>query len=1231
MLENLKSNELDVNEYEFNITSNGIGAPWNITHKANRTDLDQKIIGLQNNQFDDSSKVDIFPNWIGYKLETNITDLYDKRNWCNGTFNYGSDNGYQNPPANDSSSIPRISNNRYQNWTFHGYDNTFNFTNPVSGNYLSNYESHDCLELRLNGEAVGGTYWYGYDYGDKAWWSTYVNISRGNVVDAELKFDSRAIALLNSNNWEVVFYINNEKIWSIGTYTLETWLEGGWKTRTVLMKDWDNTSVFTGNAVDSLIKLDIALEYTSGTTQFGGFTNREYQQILIDNIELKVKAEAKPSQVNLKVNSTNEVYDLPGEWGKGYATIENGNWNGSEYNFVKANFSSSGNGLLGGYELDFTTDLNLYAVKNSPESNYELNVASIGTCYSVSNNSVVNWISYGFVNVPTEYEETEMIINFPEDYIITHVGVSTQRNTDVKDTLYCDFSAQGILQIQVSKLTSSPNGFWKFMATSPNYCKELNLFNNESGSWLLNSTFLSGHNLKIEANISDSSIIKDYIQDVKIFLQIRFPDGNFWTAEEQYKSPDSIGFVSFDPIKILDIAGSDYQAGVYQAIVTLNNSINNSNLNETGLIFRNFTVIHDSILKPDNDKYFIEGKYDNENILISLSYYDKEDNTAIGGAIVYAKNYTNGIHYFLEPNIGSYQLEYNLRDAKAGNNTLVIYANSHLYLNQSINITIEVTKYTSITTDLLPNEIPEISYEQNISIFFNYTELSSGKGISITPTTDFASEQLNPEKYYYFEEFALGQYRFVGNSSAYSAGKRVEFIINLDEDFYEQKIIRVEFDITYLGTVIEVYVNDNQISEDEKLTFQIWDPINITVKYTSLRGSHLNDANVTLSGIGNLTLHPLYNQFNITLNSSKLVKNSNNIMTIFAEKIDYNSQVFEFVIKITDKMTDINVIFNVDGLSTDVTNRPLYEVAIGKQIGVIVKYYDLDLNYINNANISLGIDYEDDLQEYPIEEQYQTTINTEILGLGHKTISLSAHKENYVRQNLDLNLRVRRIYTEIITEDEEDKITIRPGEKFTLVIEIKDLDFGGKVKDCEVTYEWEFGDGDLKETEDGVYEVELDTEYRPEGSYTITISAFKEGGRYEFEDYDVTLTIARPEGESLLFLILFIVAISGITGLASYYVYYRKILRYPKPVRKVRKYRRSLKKKSAPSIDIINREKGFKKLYLEELGKTSKSLKGKMADEKLIKGKFKKKPVTASKGEGIKKKKIIPQKNKLEK
>jgi len=61
--------------------------------------------------------------------------------------------------------------------------------------------------------------------------------------------------------------------------------------------------------------------------------------------------------------------------------------------------------------------------------------------------------------------------------------------------------------------------------------------------------------------------------------------------------------------------------------------------------------------------------------------------------------------------------------------------------------------------------------------------------------------------------------------------------------------------------------------------------------------------------------------------------------------------------------------------------------------------------------------------------------------------------------------------------------------------------------------------------------------------------------------------------------------------LVTYLIVYMRILRFPKAVRKVRKYRKSLKRKTAPSVSIINREKAFNSVYNEELSKASGTIK----------------------------------------
>ena len=64
-------------------------------------------------------------------------------------------------------------------------------------------------------------------------------------------------------------------------------------------------------------------------------------------------------------------------------------------------------------------------------------------------------------------------------------------------------------------------------------------------------------------------------------------------------------------------------------------------------------------------------------------------------------------------------------------------------------------------------------------------------------------------------------------------------------------------------------------------------------------------------------------------------------------------------------------------------------------------------------------------------------------------------------------------------------------------------------------------------------------------------------------------------------LLILIAAIAGAIGIGTYLVAYQLFLKYPKPVRKVRKYRKTLKKKKAPSVDITSRENAFNDKFKE--------------------------------------------------
>ncbi|MFX1476797.1 MAG: hypothetical protein ACFFCI_01575 [Promethearchaeota archaeon] len=101
----------------------------------------------------------------------------------------------------------------------------------------------------------------------------------------------------------------------------------------------------------------------------------------------------------------------------------------------------------------------------------------------------------------------------------------------------------------------------------------------------------------------------------------------------------------------------------------------------------------------------------------------------------------------------------------------------------------------------------------------------------------------------------------------------------------------------------------------------------------------------------------------------------------------------------------------------------------------------------------------------------------------------------------------------------------------------------------------------------------------------------------EFSIDNVELWIAYvviiPLKETLLFQILFSLIVIGASILTTYIVVYKRLLKYPKPVRKVRKYRRTLRMKNDPQVPILGLESAFKGVYRRELGKTADFIKPK--------------------------------------
>ncbi|GAG79855.1 unnamed protein product, partial [marine sediment metagenome] len=183
-------------------------------------------------------------------------------------------------------------------------------------------------------------------------------------------------------------------------------------------------------------------------------------------------------------------------------------------------------------------------------------------------------------------------------------------------------------------------------------------------------------------------LISEYIQQTKVQLHLKFPNGTIWTTQDQLKSPDANGYVYFDSFQIPN-SPPNYEIGEYEAIITWNNSYSTFGLNETGVIYKKFNVIHESKLTLDQNYY---GQiFEGDIINLKVSYNDLENFNAVQDATVYIDNFASERQYFSEISPGYYFLEFNTTGGSAGNNTLTIYANSSLYSNTQVNVIFELS------------------------------------------------------------------------------------------------------------------------------------------------------------------------------------------------------------------------------------------------------------------------------------------------------------------------------------------------------------------------------------------------------------------------------------------------------------------------------------------------------------------------------------------------------------
>ena len=547
----------------------------------------------------------------------------------------------------------------------------------------------------------------------------------------------------------------------------------------------------------------------------------------------------------------------------------------------------------------------------------------------------------------------------------------------------------------------------------------------------------------------------------------------------------------------------------------------------------------DSVQKFDGDT--INSQFD-EFINITIFYIDDNTTLHIDAASVELLGFGS-----MNETLIQYNFTLNTNDLSQGVNVLMVFAQKSNYQAQTIQFFINVqirSTYVNFYVDGIERNDGDTINSQfdvtlNVTVIYRDNNTDShltGAGVDLLGLGSF-------------DEIGT-QFNFTILTNNLTKGINILTIFS-QLDSYEAQTIQFFINVDERATELVLFVNGIQKNQSDTIQFEANELINITVFYKDyLSDTHLSGANVELLGVN--TLDEISSQFNITLNTNDLEQGIN-ILTIFAQILNYQPKSIQFFIEVVERATQIQLFLN----GIDRTADAVLELPIGAIINITLKFYDNRTGLeIPSAWLQLiGESLSENLTEN--NNQYSIVLNSANLLLGVKLFTIVAQAPTYQINTIDIRITVNPVSTSINTGSGLNHVEISPNEDFLIQIVLNNTNFGGTIKNATVTYQWENGQGILTDSNnDGIYEAILINV--PVGSYLINIYAYA-GETYDFRgDFEIVLNVIAPPGPDITIIIISLAA--GVVGLSVGIVLYQTHFKYPPKVRMMRKIRKKIGK-----------------------------------------------------------------------
>ncbi|KKM16585.1 hypothetical protein LCGC14_1684360, partial [marine sediment metagenome] len=509
-----------------------------------------------------------------------------------------------------------------------------------------------------------------------------------------------------------------------------------------------------------------------------------------------------------------------------------------------------------------------------------------------------------------------------------------------------------------------------------------------------------------------------------------------------------------------------------------------------------------------------------------------------------------------------YDILINTSQLGIGTSILTVIAEKTNYETKEVQILVEVTERMTelrlYLNNVLKTDKSNISAKFNelITVKINYEDIEETPvHISGATVNLLGIGQLSEMNSYY---------SLTLNTGNLNKGVNI-FTIFAELENYTSQSIQFFIEVFDRETELLLYVNSVQKYEGDTIQVQINEFINITVAYRdNSTKDYITGATVDLLGIDSLT--EINNTYNITLSTNNLSLGIN-VLTIYSQKTNFESQTIQFFINVVERATNLNLFLNGE----DKTSDTVFDLPISSDLNITIKYFDIQTgSHINDAIIELiGEGLLRNFTENSALKQYSIALNTSELNMGIKLFTIIAQATSYQVFTLDIRITITSISTNISTITGETRLDAKSGQNYGLKIWLNNTDFGGIIKGAIISFEWEYGLGELTDVDnDGIYEVTLKNV--KVGSHIITITAYA-GELYEFETFEIVLNVIPESRADLTWLVISLTG--GIIGLATFFISYQKYFKYPPMVRKVRKLRKKIKKgKKLKPILVSKRE-----------------------------------------------------------